>query len=319
MGPSANPALPDEVPGLEARASFRAFNTDIEVKLADWRHAGLLGRTEAYFHAFEARFSRFRPDSELSQFNNRSAESAAVSPQMADLLFECNRYYHQTSGIFDPQVIDGLEAAGYDKSFERLERRPRLQLPPFVSQQRLQLQVDTEHCVATLPLGLRLDLGGIGKGWAVDGAAELLSEAGGFLVDAGGDIYASGRTATGEPWRIDVANPLAPAEVLDSVWLTDQAIATSWTTRRRWQVAGGWAHHLIDPRTGLPSRSGVAGATVIAPSTTQADVFAKCSVILGPRAGLAFLQEQAVQGLLILSDGSQVSTPDWPGATNPRG
>ena len=94
--------------------------------------------------------------------------------------------------------------------------------------------------------------------------------------------------------------------------LSDQAVATSWTTRRRWRTRGGWAHHLIDPKTGRPAASGLTAVTVIAPCAVQADVFAKAALILGPEQGLVLLEARGLQGLLVLDDGSLLKTSDWP-------
>ena len=313
MGPSANPLPTIRGLSLEARSSFQVFNTEVQITLANWQYAGLLRRAEAYFRGFEASFSRFEADSELSRFNRRAHATVPASPGMLALLAECLELHRRTAGIFNPLVIDNLEAAGYDASFERLAERSVQQAALQTAPPSLQcLELDPVRHEETLPLGLRLDFGGIGKGYAVDRAASLLSEASGFLIDAGGDIYAAGLAPQGGPWRVEVANPAAPEEAICAVSLSDTAIATSWTTKRRWRVQDGWAHHLIDPRSGRPAQSGVIGATVIASTTVEADVFAKCAVILGPELGPAFLESQAVHGLLVLSDGSVKRTSGWP-------
>jgi thiamine biosynthesis lipoprotein len=295
---------------LEAKRAFRAMNTDIELTVADWAHAGRLPRIEALFHDFEARFSRFRADSELSTFNGRETDTVAISRAMANLLEECLRKYDLTGGLFNPLTLEALETAGYDRSFEQIVQRPAVEatceVPSFDA-----LGLDASRLTASLPKGLRLDFGGIGKGYCVDLAAEALAGAHDFLINAGGDLYAAGRGPDGGPWRIDVADPLAPDRVLSTVAVSDEAIATSWTTKRRWRTAAGWAHHIIDPRTGLAAAGGTISATVIAPSTTEADVFAKAALILGPVDGIAFLEDLAVDGLLVRDDGSTVSTAGW--------
>ena len=313
MGPSAYPLHTSDGLRLQAKSGFRVFNTDVQVTLADWQYGHVLPRVETYFRRFEARFSRFLTDSELSRFNRRAEPASPVSQEMYDLLVCCRDFHRETGGIFNPLIIDNLEAAGYDTSFERLSSRnrpakARTAVPPSLDC----LELDPRRTIAALPLGLRLDFGGIGKGYAVDQAGSILAESGGFLLDAGGDIYAAGSGPQGEPWRIEVADPAAPDDSLDAVSLVDQAIATSWTTKRRWRAGDGWAHHLIDPRSGHPTDGRVIGATVIAPDTTQADVFAKCSLILGPEEGPAFLESRAMHGLLVLADGSLIRTSGWP-------
>lgn len=296
--------------GIEAKRAFRAMNTDIELTISDWAHAGRLVRIEALFHEFEARFSRFRAESELSRFNSRETETTHISAAMADLLEECLRMYDVTGGLFNPLTLAALEASGYDRSFEQLGEDAKApaasEVPSFDA-----LGLDVSGLSASLPVGMRLDFGGIGKGYCVDLVAEELADVHDFLINAGGDMYAAGRGPDGGPWRIDVADPTAPAHVLTTVALTDEAIATSWTTKRNWRTTHGWTHHLIDPRTGLAAASGVIGSTVIAPSATEADVFAKAALILGPVEGIAFLEDIAVEGLLVLDDGSSVATAGW--------
>jgi thiamine biosynthesis lipoprotein len=312
MARSPQRSLPAVI-GLEARRDFRCFNTDVSVQVADWRWAHLLPGVETFFHDFELRFSRFLPDSELSRFNRRTGPDMRVSEEMLDLLAECVRLYGLTSGVFNPLVLEGLEAAGYDASFERL--RPGARKGPAQAAPSLDsLEVDAAAGTASLPVGLRLDFGGVGKGYAVDSASDLLVEAGGYLVDAGGDIYAAGSAPDGGTWRVDVADPADLDRRIDVVALSDQAVATSWTTRRRWQTSDGWAHHLIDPRSGAPAESGVIACTAVTQRAVDADVFAKCALILGPDEGLAFLESRGAHGLLVLADGSVLRTHGWPSA-----
>ena len=297
---------------LETRHAFRCFNTDVAIELSDWRWSHLLPPVETFFHRFEARFSRFLADSELTRFNRREMRNVTVSDEMHDLLSESLRLYELTGGVFNPLVLQSLETAGYDVSFEKVKaaKNPLTASGPLPELTCLDL--DGRH--ASLPLGLRLDFGGIGKGYSVDLASALLAEAADYLIDAGGDIYASGVGPDGGPWYVDVANPTTPDSRVDVVALSNQAIATSWTTRRRWKTAGGWAHHLIDPRTGLPAESGVIGSTVIASRAVEADVFAKCALILGPEEGPSFLEARGAHGLLVLKDGSTRTTSNWPSA-----
>jgi thiamine biosynthesis lipoprotein len=163
------------------------------------------------------------------------------------------------------------------------------------------------------PAGLRLDLGGIGKGYAVDGAARALAPTADFLVDAGGDIFASGDGPAGDGWPVAVADPLREDADLGVVRLRDQALATSTVARRRWQRDGRWLHHLIDPRTGEPALSDAISVSVIAPSAVEADIFAKVALLLGSENGTHFLRAQGAQGLFIATDGSWRATAEWPG------
>ena len=299
--------------GLEAKLSFFAMNTKVTVTLADRTQSRRLQEVRDLFAAFENRFSRFRADSELGNLNRRGAGKVSVSPEMIDLLEECRHFSEATGGIFNPLILGQLEASGYTRSFEWIKdgvsrSTARRSLVPA-----LEIELDFAGNEVMLPEGTRLDFGGIGKGYAVDRSVELLGD-GGYLIDAGGDIFASGCNAQGEPWRIDVANPRQPNESLATLALVDQAVATSWTVKRRWRVgdSDGFANHLIDPRNGVPVENGVLGVTVVAGSTAAADVFAKTALILGSDAGPDFLSQQGADGLMVLEDGTLIATPKWP-------
>jgi thiamine biosynthesis lipoprotein len=299
---------------LNATRSFRAMNTDVNLRVGDWRQAQRLAKAEALVHALEARFSRFRPDSELSRFNARSKPAFEASELMLTLLSEARRFCELTGGIFEPATLDHLEASGYDRSFEQLSR---FTVTPRSAGSRSHgiaaLEIDTARRSVTLPLGIRIDLGGIAKGFIVDQVAAQLTPACDYLVDAGGDIFAAGIGDDGRPWRVGVGDPFAPGRNLQIVELRDAAIATSSVVSRRWRTTSGDAHHIIDPRTGFSANNDVACTTVIAASTTAADVFAKTALILGPDEGSRFLDARAAPGLFVMSDGRLRPTRLWPG------
>jgi thiamine biosynthesis lipoprotein len=126
---------------------------------------------------------------------------------------------------------------------------------------------------------MRLDLGGVAKGWAADQAAQRLASTGPVLVDAGGDISISGPMADGLGWPIAVANPFAPDDSLGLVRIVQGAVATSGRDYRHWQRGGIEQHHIIDPRSGRPAETDVLSATVIAPDGPSAEMAAKVALL----------------------------------------
>ena len=313
-------SLPAQWGGIVGERKFRAMNTDVRIIAVDWRQTELLADAERVFHDVEERFSRFRSDSELSAFNARRAPLVSASEQMIQLVDLAIYFHRRTNGMFDPAVLPALEAAGYDRSFERMAHddpdagAPRGVHPHAYSIAQVQLNRRTR--TLTAPMGLRIDFGGIGKGYSVDIASQRLSATRDFLVDAGGDIFASGDGPGGDGWPIGIADPANGAD-LDVVVLRDQAIATSTTARRRWKRDGHWHSHIIDPRTGASTGSEVVSASVIATTATEADVYAKCALMLGSDAGRPFLKTNHAQGLLVLENGRVIRTAGWPGIAPP--
>jgi FAD:protein FMN transferase len=295
--------------------TFRCMTTDIELFLdtADTNAGLLLADVERFFQSVDARFSRFRADSELSALNAAAGRMVTVSADLAELVRLAVDASVTTGGIFDATMIDALEAAGYDQSFELiLAGRPDT-MPPHSNGQEASraarwtgIRVDVAARTVSLPAGVRLDLGGIGKGWAADRAAAMLRPFGPGMVNAGGDLLAWGDqpgAERGQGWLAAVDNPARSGD--DVAWLPviDGAAATSSIMRRRW--AGG--HHLIDPRTSKPAETDLLSVTVLAPTVVRAEVAAKVVLILGRTMGLAWLERQPdVEALLVGANGGKV-------------
>jgi thiamine biosynthesis lipoprotein len=288
---------------------FRAMNTDVGIWL--WHTAP---RAETWlqdaaqrFAAIEAELSRFRPDSGLSRLNAAAgAGPQPVSPLLWTVVSAALDAARRSQGLFDPTLLRPLQRAGYDRSFEQLT--PNLSGAaaavgaPDWGYQRI--DINQGAMTVSLPEGLGLDLGGIGKGWAVDHVAQALAVHGPVLVDAGGDMRVVG-VVQGEPWPIAVQDPFNEQHDLLTLALTSGAVATSSIGGRRWTRNGQAMHHLLDPRIGQPSASDLHTVTVLAPTATVAEVAAKVALILGSQRGRAYLASRGLRGLLSLRDGQQ--------------
>jgi thiamine biosynthesis lipoprotein len=199
-----------------------------------------------------------------------------------------------TGGVFDATLLEALEAAGYNRSFELIASSgPHLLTvsPPVVAgprqpRNRERITLDYARKSIQLAPGVRVDLGGIAKGTTVAQAAELLRQArfDCFMVGAGGDMFLEGCPPQDKRgWNIVVDNPLDKAAApVASLVVANRAIATSSQMGRSWYLGRERQHHLIDPSTNRPATSPYASVTVEAPSVQVADVLAKVALILGP-------------------------------------
>jgi thiamine biosynthesis lipoprotein len=263
------------------RHSFRAMGTDVELLLdaaPDRTGREALRRCEAEVARLEGLLSRFRDDSELTALN-RSGRMRC-GPDLVRVVELALDARERTGGLFDPTVHDAVVAAGYDRSFELIgevatDGRPR----------KCGGVVRVDGDLVTLAPGVRLDLGGIAKGYAADRVAELLAVAGPCLVNVGGDL-----TVRAGRWPVAVTSEL-------TVELTRGALATSGRDRRHWIRAGVEAHHLIDPATGLPAVTDVVRVTVAAATAAEAETVATA----------AFLgADLDVPRVLVLADGRTI-------------
>jgi thiamine biosynthesis lipoprotein len=263
-----------------------------------------LAAVPGWFEEWEQQLSRFRVDSALSQLNAAAGRPVVVPPALWQVLGVALDAARLSDGLVQPALLTALEAAGYDRSFDQIGRQGTAERAPARAADWQSITIDRRSATVSLPGGMRIDLGGIAKGWAADQAAQRLAATGPALIDAGGDIAASGPMADGSPWPIAIANPFAPEESLGLLLLVRGAIATSGRDYRRWVRGGVEQHHIIDPRTGQPAQTDVLSATIVGPDGPSAEMAAKVALILGSRAGLAWLDARpTLAGLLVREDG----------------
>jgi FAD:protein FMN transferase len=174
------------------------------------------------------------------------------------------------------------------------EEHPKLPDPKVVlAKKKLvdyrKMQIDEKEQTVTLPPKMKIDLGGIAKGYAVDRAAAVLRAAGlgDFLAQAGGDLYGAGRKPDGSPWVSGIQDPRgADGEFFATIELTNRAFSTAGDYRHFFFIDGKRYHHIIDPRTGYPATAS-REVTVFAPNAFLADGLDDAIFILGPKKGLA--------------------------------
>lgn len=295
-----------------ARVEFPAMGCTIRAEVASTEPDALaeLAQVAEWFEAWEARLSRFRPESELSHINASAGTPVGLSPVMWEVIQASLQAARTSQGLVTPLILPALLAAGYDRPFDEMrgEDRPSALNPPPVPDWP-ELELDPSAHTVRLPMGSRLDLGGIAKGWAAERTAERLATHGPVMVSAGGDIALRGIRRRSTPWRIAVADPHAPERDLITLGLRSGGVATSGTDFRRWTSGGAPMHHLIDPRTGAPSDTDVVSATIVAPSLEQAEAAAKVAVLLGSREGLAWIERRPeLAGLLVLASGARLES-----------
>lgn len=264
------------------------------------------------FCDFEQKFSRFSTTSELSQLNQFYGKEFNASPMMIKIIKQAKIAHTRTNGIFNPAIINILENLGYDKNFEDMARETQNQSSPakisatnITKSSFTDIKINETAGKIKMPAELKIDLGGIGKGFVVDLASqELKKYSQHFWISAGGDMIFSG-TNHGQKWRVGVQNPLFHEDDIMEIEMSEKtpAIATSGITKRAWRQNGKNYHHIIDPRTNLPTDNNLLAATVVTSHTLWADVLAKSVLILGIKEGLKMINNtKNAEGVLIDRD-----------------
>lgn len=277
--------------------AFRAMNTSVLLAIDGDAYSAIgLQEARAAIAIFEERFSRFLPDSEVSQMNKSDGGWVNVSKDMLELLIQAVHYRHETIGLFDPSILPDLKRLGYDRSMDEIRQQNSVTAqtnaslptpkPAFAS-----LELDTPNQRARLPHGMEIDLGGIAKGWIVEQTAKLLNQyADVCAVNAGGDIFFIGQPTDGYGWDVCLEDPRTPSQILAPLHVRSGAVATSSSTKRTWIQNREIRHHLIDPRTGEPANSDWLSVTVFNASLVKAEVFAKSILIGGVGEALSLLK-----------------------------
>lgn len=252
------------------------------------------------FHLVIDKFSRFKTDSELSKLNLSSGKEVKVSKELFQLVKFALGMARKTDGAFDPTIVDFLETYGYDVNynFERLSNKTviKKEIAQILKKRPSfhDIQLNSTQLTIKLAKKQKIDLGSIGKGYAIDLAYEKLLPLQNFIINAGGDIRAKGTNRDNKPWIVGLKVPTL--KQIGKIRLRDQAICCS----------GSWArkvkffHHLIDPKTGIPQNE-LAATFVIAKTAMEADGWATALFALGKKAP-QYIKKYKVKSLLVTKD-----------------
>ena len=284
---------------------FNAMGTQCELRLyaASATAADRIAATViADVARLEAKYSRYRADSELSRINAVAAAggSTVVDDETAQLLDYAATCHAESGGLFD--ITSGILRRAWDFKSGKLPAPAQVQaLLALTGWHKLQWQ----RPQLQFPLaGMELDLGGIVKEYAADRAATLCSEHGAphSLVNLGGDIRVSGPQADGTAWRIGISDPAAPARALITLELTAGALASSGDYQRCITIDGVRYSHILNPFTGWPVRQ-LAAVSVMADFCVVAGS-ASTIAMLKDAAGAQWLQQLALPHLWVDTAGN---------------
>ncbi|WP_433369737.1 FAD:protein FMN transferase [Actinoplanes sp. CA-142083] len=250
---------------------------------------------------FDATYSRFRPDSLVTKIATAGGGSTFSFPPDCLALFSLyDDLYAATGGAVDPLVGRGLELLGYDATYTLVPHAAG----PMPHRARWPVDVLREGVTVTTRQPVVIDVGAAGKGYLVDLITAILHDAAitEHVIDAGGDLRHHGD----QPVRVGLEHPFQPGQVIGVASLHNGALCASAVNRRAW---GDGLHHIIDARTGVPTRD-VAATWVVADNAALADGLATALFFTDAR-GLS--QRFRFTYVRMLSDGRAEISPDFPG------
>jgi thiamine biosynthesis lipoprotein len=308
---NAEPFSPRKVdliePAMGTEVHFVAYTTPL---LDEAVIRSAMTRAHAEIVRVESVMTSWRDTSDIGRVNVGAGTAVSVSDETIAVLEKSRWAADLSGGVFD---ITFHALGDLWKFGDAAEANPKLPDAKTVREKKKlvdyrKVKVDAAEHTVTMAKGMRIDLGGIAKGYAVDRAAGVLKAAGliAFLAQAGGDLYGAGTKPDGSPWVSGIQDPRADQGVYFAVIeLTNHAFSTAGDYARAFLLGGKRYHHIIDPRTGYPATA-CRSVTVWAGDAFTADAIDDAVFILGPEKGLPLVEAQPDVGAVIVDKNNKV-------------
>lgn len=255
--------------------------------------------------------SGYSPESEISELNREGKIKASVD--LREVILKAIHFSQVTEGAFDITVgplVRLWQKAGREKKLPTAAELEKVL--SLVGYRNIVIDKDT---IFLQKKNMRLDLGGIAKGYAVDKAIQVLQKNGvkNALVNAGGDMYCLGNGPHGD-WRVGVQHPRKMREIIQVIEVKNRAVATSGDYRRYYMIEGERYSHIVNPKTGQTVQNTPMSVTIVAPDATSADALATGVFVLGPEEGMELINSLAqIEGMIISGDMQIRESTGWDG------
>ena len=268
--------------------------------------------------SLESKLSSWHPNSDIFRVNEQAGIAPViVSEETFWLLKRAQKIHHDTEGAFDVTIGAVWDLWPFRHPTQALPNDEQITAHLHLVDAAL-IEMKNKELSVYLPLkGMKINLGGIGKGYAAQIAIESIAELGikQAAVSAGGDIYFWGKKNTG-PWNVAIQHPRHPQHFIQRFVIGDSAVATSGDYERYLVQDGKRLSHIIDPRTGYPAKD-CQSVTIITADPTLADAYATAVCVMGTKKGLAWVEnKKGIEALIIDAKGRLHPSSGWEKITN---
>lgn len=268
-----------------------ALDTAITLKVYGSKRAQVLKKLEDKINELDDMLSTGKETSEVSRLN-RSGE-AVLSPTVANLVKRSLDIYKKTDGLFDITIYPLMELWGFPTKNYRVPSEKEIEEKlKLVGSDKIDFNEETRK-ISFKNKGMEIDFGGIGKGYITDELVKILTDekVESAIINLGGNVFGFRKKPDGSLWNIAIRDPNEPDKYMAAIRLEDSAVITSGGYERYFEENGIIYHHILDPRTGKPSESGLKSVSIISKDGTLADALSTSLFIMGEEKAIGYWKE----------------------------
>ena len=268
-----------------------ALDTAITLKVYGSKRAQVLKKLEDKINELDDMLSTGKETSEVSRLN-RGGE-AVLSPTMANLVKRSLDIYKKTDGLFDITIYPLMELWGFPTKNYRVPSEKEIEEKlKLVGSDKIDFNEETRK-ISFKNKGMEIDFGGIGKGYITDELVKILTDekVESAIINLGGNVFGFRKKPDGSLWNIAIRDPNEPDKYMAAIRLEDSAVITSGGYERYFEENGIIYHHILDPRTGKPSESGLKSVSIISKDGTLADALSTSLFIMGEEKAIGYWKE----------------------------
>lgn len=268
-----------------------ALDTAITLKVYGSKRVVVLKKLEDKINELDDMLSTGKETSEVSRLN-RGGE-AVLSPTMANLVKRSLDIYKKTDGLFDITIYPLMELWGFPTKNYRVPSEKEIEEKlKLVGSDKIDFNEETRK-ISFKNKGMEIDFGGIGKGYITDELVKILTDekVESAIINLGGNVFGFRKKPDGSLWNIAIRDPNEPDKYMAAIRLEDSAVITSGGYERYFEENGIIYHHILDPRTGKPSESGLKSVSIISKDGTLADALSTSLFIMGEEKAIGYWKE----------------------------
>ena len=268
-----------------------ALDTAITLKVYGSKRVVVLKKLEDKINELDDMLSTGKETSEVSRLN-RSGE-AVLSPTVANLVKRSLDIYKKTDGLFDITIYPLMELWGFPtKNYKVPSEKEIEEKLKLVGSDKIDFNEETRK-ISFKNKGMEIDFGGIGKGYITDELVKILTDekVESAIINLGGNVFGFRKKPDGSLWNIAIRDPNEPDKYMAAIRLEESAVITSGGYERYFEENGVIYHHILDPRTGKPSESGLKSVSIISKDGTLADALSTSLFIMGEEKAVKYWKE----------------------------